>query len=756
MTKRPLAAIGFIYLIVLAVAVCLASVINLTLAVMAAVIGIAAVFVMRDYRAQVLLITIPFSLGFGVMSVCQCSAENINERLGENTCAVIGEVTEIPKMQYGRWYYVIETSYIGLDSAPQNVKIRLTCRNSIEAREGDIVSGQVTFIRGNDESGYDSETALRADGIQARAWCSPYIEMDVMPGSAKLRYLPLKIRRAVTEAIRDSIPDKYSGMLCAMLLGDTSYLDDETADNFRSTGIAHLLAVSGLHVSLLTYCVMDFLKKLRLPVKLSLVITILFVLMFMAVTGFSPSVTRAGVMHIMSILARLAVRDADNITSMSLSLLIMCILNPWSAADIGLQMSVSSTLGLIFVADRLNRNLKRALNIGHFGFVPKLKSYIVESLAVSVTASVCTMPLSAVYFGKVSLIAPLSNVLCVYAATNFIMLGIVAVILSQIPLIGWLLGFIPKLAVTLLGIYIDAVTGLLAGVPLSSVNSGYDYVAYFFLFSGAVLIVAYASARKLQNRDFTGMAAAAAFCAVSALLLVSMISHRLTSMGGEIIIFGMQEGGVCVCAKNETHAVIGEAGGSSYDFRELQDVLSKEGVQSIDAVAVSENSEKRGTLADDLIEKYNPDYFACEGGDGEYAHALKAAEICGTDVLDFGGKISLDELDLSLEMYIDSDGKRWQMLSSGDTSVLICPTAGNCAMIPENFRACDVVVIGDSDVKNTIYLTAGAAVVTAEYGEADQIAARLRVKGFQNVYMTCDKGTIKCRVKGGKLYIGSY
>lgn len=756
MIKRPLAAIGFIYLIVLAVAVCFASIINLTLAVMSAVIGIATVFIVRGYRAEVLLITIPVLLGFGVMSICQSSAENINAKLGNSTCAIIGEVTEIPKMQYGRWYYVVETSYIGIDDAPQNVKIRLTCSNSIEAREGDIVSGQVTFIRGNDETGYDSETALRADGIRARAWCSPYIEMDVMTGSAKLRYFPLKIRRAVTEAIKDSIPDKYSGMLCAMLLGDTSYLDDETADNFRSTGIAHLLAVSGLHLSLLTYCVMDFFKKLRLPVNLSLVMTILFVIMFMAVTGFSPSVTRAGIMHIMSILARLAVRDADNVTSMSLSLLIMCIINPWSAADIGLQMSVSSTLGLIFVADRLNRNLKRALNIGHFGFIPKLKSYIVESLAVSLTASVCTMPLSAVYFGKVSLIAPLTNVLCVYAATNFIMLGIVAVILSQIPLIGWLLGFIPKLAVTLLGIYIDAVTGFLAGMPLSSVNSAYDYVVYFFLFSAAVLIAAYASVRKLQSLDFKRMAAAAALCAISALLLVSMISHRLTSMGGEIIIFGMQDGGVCVCAKNETHAVIGEAGGSSYDLRELQDVLSKEGIQSIDAVAVSENSEKRGTLADDLIEKYKPDYFACDGRDGEYAQALKSAEICGTEVLDFGGEISLDKLELSLKMYIASDGKCWQMLSSGDTRLLICPTAGDCALLPESFRECDVVVIGDSDVKNTIYLTAGAAVVTAEYGEADQIAARLRVKGFQNVYMTCDKGTIKCRVKGGKLYIGSY
>lgn len=756
MTKRPLAAIGLIYLIVLAIAVCLVSIINLTFAIMAAIIGIAAAFVMRDYRTEVLLITIPISLAFGVMASCQNADEGIAEKLSDNTCMIIGEVTEIPEIQYGRWYYVVETRYIDIDDAPQNIKIRLTCRNSIEAQEGDIVSGQVTFIRGNDETGYDSETALRADGIQARAWCSPYIEMDVVQGKNNLRYFPLKIRRAVTEAIQEVFPEKYSGMLCGMVLGDTSYLDDETTDNFRTTGIAHLLAVSGLHVSLLTYCVMNLLKKLRLPVNLSLVLTILFLLLFMSVTGFSPSVTRAGIMHIMSLTARLMVRDADNVTSMSLSLLIMCILNPWSAADIGLQMSVSSTLGLIFVADRLNENLQRALNIGHFGFIPKLKSYIVESLAVSVTASLCTMPLSALYFGRVSLIAPLTNILCVNAATNFIVIGIIAVVLSQIPLIGWLLGLIPKLAALLLGFYLDVVTVFLAGMPLSSVNSGYGYVPIFFAFSMGIIITAYFSARQLKDRDFTRRISIAVFCAISVLLLVSMVSHRLTSMGEEIIIFGMQDSGVCVCAKNETHAVIGEAGGSSYDMREIQDVLSKEGVQRIDAVAVSENSEQRSGLADDLIEEYAPDYFVCEGKEGEFASALHAAREYGTQVLNFGGKISLKELHLSLEMYTDSDGKRWQMLSSGDTFVLICPTAGDCAKLPEDFRMCDVVVIGDGDVKNTIYLTAGAAVVTAEYGEADLIAAKLRIKGFRNVYMTCDEGTIKCRVKSGKLYIKSY
>lgn len=756
MTKRPLAAIGLIYLTVLAIAVCFASIINITLAIMAAIIGIAAAFFMRDYRMHIVIITIPIVLGFSVMSLCKNQSENIVVKLGDSECLISGEVTEIPNMQYGRWYYIIQTDYIGIDGAPQKIKIRLTSRNALEASEGDIIYGTVTFIQGSDENGYNSETSLRSDGIQARAWCSPYTEIDVTKGDTKLKYFPQKIRRTVTRSIRSTLPEKYSGMLCAMLLGDTTYLDDNTAENFRTTGIAHLLAVSGLHVSLLTYCVMKLLRRLHLPVKLNILLTMAFILLFMAVTGFSPSVTRAGIMHLMALLARLIMRDADNITSMSLSVLIMCIINPWSAADIGLQMSVSSTLGLILAAERINHNIQNKLNIGHFGFIPRLKRYIVESLVVSITASICTIPLSAVYFGRVSLIAPLTNILCVYAATVFMVIGMIAVIFSSIPLIGWLLTFLPKLAAILLGGYLDITTDFLASIPLASVNSGYDYVPWFFVFVAAIISAAFIAAHRINKPEFIRKSVLAAFCGVFALLLVSMISHQAVSSGGEIFIFDMQDGGTCVCAKKETHALISETGGSSYDLLEINDIFSREGIQKLDAAAVSDNSDSRSALADDLIEQYTPDYLALGGDIKNYAEATDAAEKSGTEIIEFGSEISLKKMGLSLKMYTDSLGNCWQMLNCEDTNVLICPTTGDCSQIPEDFRTCDIVVIGDSEVKNVIYLTAGAVVITAEEKAAVQIAAKLRVKGFSNVYMTSVDGTLKCRVKNGKLYIESY
>lgn len=751
--KRPLAATGLIYLTALAIAVCLASIINLTIAIMAVIIGIAATFIMRDYRSIILVITIPVALGFLVMSLCRNYTENISMKLGDNTCMISGEVSEIPYQQYGRWYYVINTNYISIDEAPQKIKIRVTCRTSIEAKEGDTISSMVTFIQNNDEPGYDSETSLRADGIQARAWCSAYVEPEVISGKTGIKYLPLQIRRSVTTAIRDALPEKYSSMLCAMLLGDTSYLDDEISDNFRATGISHLLAVSGLHVSLLTYCIMSFLRKLHMPVKSNICMTMAFIIMFMAITGFSPSVTRAGIMHLMALAARLLVRDADNLTSMSLSLLIMCIVNPWSAADIGLQMSVSSTLGLILVADNLNMDIKSRLNIAHFGFIPKLKSYIIESLVVSLTASVFTMPMSALYFGRISLISPITNIFCVYAATLFIITGVIAVILSAIPIIGWIIAFLPKLTAIILGEYLNFTTGLLANIPLSSVNSSYNYIPYFFFFSLIIILSTFASIKHINKTSFTKKSINAAFCGISALLLISMASHMLTSMGSEVIIFNMQDGGVCVCAKNGTHAIISEAGGDSYDLIGISDTFSREGIQKIDAVAVSDKSDERSALADELVEKYSPEYFVYSGKISDYPFAQKAAKTNATELIPFGGEIAIKKLSLSLEMYIDSSGDCWQILHCGNTDVLICPTEGDCALLPQKYRTCDILIIGDSKVKNIICLTAGAAIITDESNAANEIAAKLKVKGLTNIYMTSQNGTIFCTVKNNKLYI---
>ncbi len=750
MIKRPLAVFGLLYMAMSALAVCFIADVNFTVAFMAALIGCAACFFAKDHRRDIVIVWLPVFLAFFVMGHFRAQAENISQTLGTQTCTLSGVVTEMPRQQYGRWYYIVKTDAIGIGGAKQKMKIRLTCRHSLEAREGDRIICTVTFAQNHDETGYDSETALRADGVAARAWCSPYQEQTVIPGNAfSLRYGHIALRRQIIAAIRRALPSRASALLCAMLLGDTDLLDDSVIDHFRAAGIAHLLAVSGLHVSLLTYAISQLLRKLRFSPRANTFASILFILLFMAVTGFSPSVTRAGIMHIMALLSRFILRDPDNVTSLSVSVLVICFLNPWSAADIGLQLSVCSTLGLLLASDPIQQSVTKLFPVTkRRGRFFRIQSYVVDSLAVSVTASLSTLPLSALYFGRVSLIAPLTNLLCVYAATWFLLLGVVASLLYALPPVGWLLSLPLRLAAVLLDGYLEGTTSFLSAFPLAVLNTSYPYIPLFLMFAAAALL----GARQASPSAHRQSALCNGFCWVCVLLFVSMLSHLVTCTGNVITVFAMQDGSVCVYAKNGTHAMIAEAGGDSYDLRTVEDHLSSSGVRKIDAVAASSPASSRSRLADELIAAYAPDYFLCGETPFAYPYAQKATRKSGTRTVDFGNGITLNALSLCMHTYTDSDGKAWERLQCGGVTALVCPDDGNCALLPDDYLTCDAVVVG-SDLKNITRLTTGAVILTAEWNDATQTASRLHVKGFRHVYMTERDGTVTFTVKRGKLYI---
>lgn len=753
--KRPLVVFALIYFTVLACSVCLISQVNLTLSIMVTFLGIVAILIKREYFRTIILIVLPISLGFLIMWHEQCKTEAVAVSLGTQTCTISGEITDIPRRQFGRWYYVVQTDRIDISGATQKVRLRLSCRHSIEAAEGDRITATVTFLSHDSGTGYNSRTALLADGIRAQAWCSPYTEVIVnRAADPSLRYLPLQLRRSIISAIRRTLPGQSSGMLCAMLLGDTDELDRRIADNFRAAGIAHLLAVSGFHVSLLAGALNEGLRKLRCTHQGSVVITMCFIFLFMAVTGFSPSATRAGIMYLMALTADLLHRDADGLTSMSVGVLALLLWNPLSAADIGLQLSVASTFGLLLFSDPIKECVSAFFEKIHFEpnhtLAKKCKTYLIDSLTVSLTACLFTLPLTALHFGNISLIAPLTNLLCVYAATLFIVMGVCAVILGAIPFVGFPAAFPLRLTAGLLCQYLDTATQLLSHLPLASANVHGTYTPYFLAFAAAILLSSFLLTKYAPSPDFIRYAMCVVFFTLSLLLMTAMTSHRLMDTGAQIKIFGMQDAGVCVCAKNGMHAVIAEAGGDNYDLHLIQDSIAKDGIQKIDALAVSEKSDPRSSMADGLIDTYAPDYFFCGDDITAFPLAQKASERRHTQVMPFGGTVRLPGL--TLDMYTDGQGEHWQRLNCGELTILVCPDDGDCANLPQDYLTCDAVVIS-TPPKNITYLCTGAVIITSDCSDASETAYRLHVKGFQHTYITVLDGTLTCAMIDGNLHI---
>lgn len=255
---------------------------------------------------------------------------------------------------------------------------------------------------------------------------------------------PTYAARSIKEHIRNIFPLNAEGFMLALLTGDRSVLNTDAAavSDMERAGITHIVAVSGMHVAILAGFLMAVLGRRRWTI---LVIAPVL-LMFMAVSGGSPSVVRAVVMQLFVLTAPLVMRENDSLTSLAAALMLLLMLNPYAVAGVGLQMSFAATLGIILLSPRLQGRLEKHAPEKK-GVKRRVYLTVTRSISTSLGALALTLPISAWTFESVSLVAPLSNLLILWAVSPAFLLGAVAVGLSYLWLpLGRLVGFYPALA----------------------------------------------------------------------------------------------------------------------------------------------------------------------------------------------------------------------------------------------------------------------------------------------------------------------
>ncbi len=277
-----------------------------------------------------------------------------------------------------------------------------------------------------------------------------------------------KARLYAKDMLSHYLSAEVFGVAYAMVVGDTDYINGETLDAFRKVGIAHVFAVSGLHVGFVVMLVNAFVKKRK---KLALAVTMLVVFLYAWVCNFSPSIIRAMVMTFLLLLAKALGREPDFLSSVATAATAILLVKPLYLFDAGFQMSVGAVVGIDFVTRVLERCVKPKNSI-----VKKL----VSSLAVSFGATLGTLPFMLQYFGRVSIIGLVANVVIIPIISLVFMAILICLVL---PVLFWSLPVMGKA----ISFVIDA-TFLFEPVPNVAVASfNFGIVAYFvllYLFSG--------------------------------------------------------------------------------------------------------------------------------------------------------------------------------------------------------------------------------------------------------------------------------
>ena len=357
-----------------------------------------------------------------------------------------------------------------IDGIPYRARLYLSGQPEIDP--GDVVSGEFTLsvtMPGGYRQG-EGVFLLARQAADARLgkfsetpwWC-----------------LPAVWRQDIIEIIDTHFPQDAAGFAKALLLGDRRDIDYETDTAFKVSGISHIVAVSGLHVSILFALVHGLGFRNR---WLTALLGIPALLLFAAVAGFSPSVTRACIMQGLMILALCLEKEYDPPTALSFAVLAMLAVNPMTVTSISFQLSVGCMAGIFLFREPI------AAWMGE-----RMPRKLADGIAVTLSAMTLTTPLVALYFGAVSLVGVLTNLLVLWVV-SFIFYGIMAVCLlsafwtAAAGAVAWVIAWPIR--------YVLGLAKLLAGFPLAAVHTESVYVTVWLVGCYGLLIVFLCSRKR--------------------------------------------------------------------------------------------------------------------------------------------------------------------------------------------------------------------------------------------------------------------
>ncbi len=378
---------------------------------------------LKNFSAYFMLAILSFVLGYISFH------HNPFYKLNQQTYEWKGVVIEKGQKFSKGMKYIIQV--LSLDNQEKEVsvngKVMLMIKNEESLQKGEIINfkGKCNMISYQDTSFWDRLNYK--NGLHATVW-SYQVQKK---GEISPFYFALgKVQNYFDEKIHTYIPETQSAALATgILLGDKSYMDKETKNEFIDSGAAHILAVSGLHVSILTLFLnfllgIFFQKKIKFP----LIITIL--LFYALITGLSPAVVRAVLMACLAIIAKMFNRNYIIVNILAFSFTLQLLMDPFLIFHLGFWLSYLAILGIVFIQPHLIMPTKN-----------KISKWLQDNITVGISAQIATLPVLLGFLGKFPVLFIVTNLITLPLSIVATYCGFLLLFVAEIPFLNEIVGF---------------------------------------------------------------------------------------------------------------------------------------------------------------------------------------------------------------------------------------------------------------------------------------------------------------------------
>ena len=693
--KRPFALIGITYLSVQAALFYFQQIyIAAVVAVVCFVGAVVSLFTLKNksirHTALGFCITAAFaSVIFGGYSALV--RQPITEKYSGKDIYVTATVIEQPTRKYDYYKYLIETEQINKKS--ERLRINLSTISEINVEEFDRISCVLSVKE-------CEQNSMIADGAFLQASADKNFAYIVKASDNKpLYYNAIKLRKSFANSLNNLMSNDSASLCRAVLLGEKSALSQDVQNDFTRCGVSFLIVVSGMHLAIICSFVFFCIKGIIRSRALRSLIMILCAFAFMAVSGFSPSVVRAGIMLAVVYSGKMFMRNGDSLNSLGIAALILTVPNPVAVADVGMLLSFTATLGIILWAQGMT-----AFIMGKFTKLNRLKrpvEFIVNLFSVSVSAAVWTMPFSVLLFGKVSLFSILLSVVLSPVVSVLVACALLTVIFNGIGAIGFI-AYPFAFVCEWLSRFVLAVVGAISGIPFSYVNARKPYF-YIWLGLAAVMVIA---GCFVKNR--AGYAVKSAVVSLCVLTLGFGIYSVIDVRNTELNIYAT--GGNTVMIRRGKNCSVISCDG---DFAKIYSAVSgvKEDTDKLDFLIVPTDRESSAAYADIIQRKFDESDVLIYDSKGEFSDR--------ENVKYFNRSFTVYLNENTKDEIVCAEGGVYQYISTDNTAVLLFDGELDFNKIPEKYRKADYVIT-DKFSKDIKSLFSGKVIITGNGGGIEE------------------------------------
>lgn len=448
----------------------------------------------------------------------------------------------------------------------QNIVLYINKEETLSIGETVLLSGRLSFFDSATNPGQFDAKKYYKNKDTLFAVKKAVIERRV-EGDSSLRQKLKSFGKKQEEKLEYFLSDAYASILKAMLLGNKKELDPETKELYQDNGIAHILAISALHISLLGMSLYRLLRRLPLPGWVPLFGSEIFLLLYGCMVGFSASAFRAIGMFTFFLLSKITKRSYDLITALAFTAIVQLMIHPGYLFDCSFQLSYGAILGMGILLPAFQELVKE---IKPFR-LQKLVSYVLPSLSVTLM----TTPILIYHYHEISFFSILLNVVVIPFVGALLLIGIAMLLLAEIWIpAAWLCTW-PINGILL---FYEYSCRFLELFPIGQKNISHPSWAVIFLYYSLLFAMTVLVKKKKRLYQFL-------FPAVAAVLLLFP-----KNPGFSVWMLDVGQGDSSVIFSEEGNCFVIDCGSTSeYNVGEkrLIPFLKYHGVGKVDAVFIT-------------------------------------------------------------------------------------------------------------------------------------------------------------------------